>query len=278
MGSLPTGTGGPVVYTKWYRVWERTKPSDFLAEAIITPFLILAVLVHLWGTRKNKNKAKKWIKAHKPALDAEYAHVGFDRPTSAGGLNANELDPTAVLKEKTAQEFSTYATGRQNVAFLDVKLNLLKRYNPLILGPELLLSSLFDSVSAPVERLDAVAYVFDGRERDFVPAPAGDTELIDRAKGGNSTFDGFVWAIVNKNRMRKLRDERYDASLTYTKDHSKLPNWVTVMSESAEVTEMMLTSELIKAVEQAGDVFEYLLVTDQPIDKPMKYALFRGPL
>ena len=49
--------------------------------------------------------------------------------------------------------------------------------------------------------------------------------------------------IVNKMQMRKLRDERYDASLTFTKDNSKLPDWATVMSESAEVTDMMLTKD-----------------------------------
>ena len=251
-------------------MWERTKPSDFLAEAIILPFLIIAVLVHLWGTRTNKRKARSWITAHKPVLAAEFAHVGFGRPDRSGA-KAEELDPEALLKSKTAQEFHAYASGRQNAAFVDVKLDMLKRYNPIILGAEWLFSTLMDSVAPPKECMDAALYVFDGKERDYVPAPAGDTELIDRAKGGNSTFDGFVWAVVNKNRMRKLRDERYDASLTYTKDHPKLPSWATCMSESAEVTEMMLTPELIKGVELAGsDLFEYLIVTDQPIDKPTK--------
>jgi len=72
--------------------------------------------------------------------------------------------------------------------------------------------------------------------------------------------------------MRILRDERYDISLTTTKDHPKLPNWATVMSESAEVTEVMLTPELIKAVTDAGEDLECLIITDQPIDAPKKYV------
>lgn len=40
------------------------------------------------------------------------------------------------------------------------------------------------------------------------------------------------------------------------------------MSESAEVTDTMLTKDLVAAVEQAGDVLEYLIITDQPVDKP----------
>jgi hypothetical protein len=68
--------------------------------------------------------------------------------------------------------------------------------------------------------------------------------------------------------MKQLRDDRYDVSITTTKDNSKLPNWATVMSESAEVTDFLLTPELVKAVEQAGDLLEHLIVTDQPIDQP----------
>ena len=83
-----------------------------------------------------------------------------------------------------------------------------------------------------------------------------------------STFDGFVWAIVHKERMQRLRDDRYDASLTVTKDNPKLPSWLAVMTENAEITNTFLTPELIDAVTKAGDNFEFLIITDQPIDKP----------
>ncbi len=40
------------------------------------------------------------------------------------------------------------------------------------------------------------------------------------------------------------------------------------MSESAEITETLLTPELTKAAEAAGELLDYLIVSDQPIDKP----------
>jgi len=113
--------------------------------------------------------------------------------------------------------------------------------------------------------MEAVIYSFDGKEKDFVPPPVPGAE---KPKSTNSSYDGFVFAIVNKMNMRRLRDDRYDVSLTFTKDNAKLPSWATVMSESAEVTETMLTKEIISAIEKAGDLFEYIVVTDQPIDKP----------
>lgn len=268
-------------YTKWYRVWERTQPSDFYTEAILLPFLILAIVVHLWGTRQNKRKAKKWMAVHMPVLDSEFSLVGYVTKPKKPETDKIQSDFTSsvmlsgdnvtadMLKEKTAAEFQTYATGRQNTAFVDFKLVLHKRYNPIIMAGEHLAALLFDSFVPPMEKMEAIAYTFDGKEKDFVPPGVPGSEELEKPRSsGSSAYDGFVFAVVNKMSMRRLRDERYDISLTYTKDNPKLPNWVTVMSESAEVTDIMLTKDLVAAIEQAGDAVDYLIVTDQPVDKP----------
>ena len=225
---------------------------------------------------------------HAPVLESEFALVGYGRhakkPTGAdevstdgalikasANLSGDNL-PEGLLKEKSTQDFQSYASGRQNAAFVDLKLTLSKRSNPMMLGTEYLLGLFFESLAPPKERMEAVIYTFDGREKDFVPPAVPGTVEVEktRGSGGNSNYDGFVFAVVNKMCMRKLRDERYDASLTFTKDHAKLPAWATVMSESAEITETMLTKDVISAVEKAGEALEYLIITDQPIDKPMK--------
>ncbi|KAL8685451.1 MAG: hypothetical protein Q9218_007753, partial [Villophora microphyllina] len=257
----------PVPYTKWYRVWERTSPGDFFAEAIIIPFIFVLAALHLWGRRKNKRKASTWAAVHGPILEREFASVGFGAKGKAR-LGGGE---GTVLKEKAANEFTTYATGRQNVAFVDIKIKLLKRYNPLTLLIETVFSFFLESVRAPKESMEAIAYAFDGREKDIVPIKSK-AELDakeSRFKGlPNSGYDACVWAVVHKEQMKALRDDRYDVSITATKDHKNLPQWASVMSESAEITEALLTKELAEAVEKAGDAFEYLIVTDQPIDKP----------
>ena len=240
--------------------------------------MIIAVLFHVWGTRANKRKAKKWMAVHAPILESEFALVGYSgQPKVVEGVQSEGLLETSaklsgddlsddMLKTKTAWEFQSYASGRQNVAFADMKITVVKRYNPIVLGMEYLISLFFDSIKPPTEKAETIIYSFDGNEKNFVPS----TILAERPKStGSSSYDGFVFAIVNKMNMRKLRDERYDVSLTTTKEHPKLPIWCTVMSESAEVTETMLTQNLISAIEQAGDDnFEYLIITDQPQDKP----------
>lgn len=284
--AIPTfGDHNAVPYTKWYRVWERVSYRDFWQEAFILPFVLAIICLHVWGRGKNKRKARSWIQAHAPVLEKEFAIVGFggrktpsiDDAQSSGlakaSLSGDSDIPSELLKEKTAQEYVTYATGRQNVAFLDAKIKLFKRYNPGYLVAETVMAFFMASIKAPAERMEVTAYAFDGKEKDLIPVPKQERDSLEaRVKGLQSSYDGFVWAVVNKDGMRQLRDDRYDISLTSTKDHPRLPPWMTVMSESAEVTETLLTPELIKAIEQAGDAFEHLIVTDQPEDKPLKYV------
>lgn len=260
-------------YTKWYRVWERTTLDDFRLEMYILPFLLAIIVVHVWGTKRNRNKARHWAKAHVPVLQQEFVQVGYLKPAAgASGVGEDDLASALldaakldnVLREKKADEYTTYATGRQNIAFVDLKLTLAKRFNPFLRIGEHVLSLFFDSFPTPQERLEATAYVFDGQESKIAPV-YGKT---DAKKVPNSSYDGFVFAVVHKDIMKRLRDDRYDLSLTTTRDHAKLPIWTTVMSESAEVTDTLLTPELVKAIELAGDAFEALVVTDQPMDQP----------
>ncbi|KAK4239777.1 hypothetical protein C8A03DRAFT_13849 [Achaetomium macrosporum] len=264
-------------YTKWYNVHERYTWSDFKAEGIILSVIAVVLILHLVGARLNRSKAKKWIRAHVAPLTSEFALVGFagvppiiadkkgDELVQALA-DANTQQGEKLLKEKSLFEFATYATGRGNVAFLDVKLTLLKRFNPLTVFFEYAMAFFFDSVSQTYDVAEAAIYPFDGKEALTVPGLPGAAEL--RTKESKSSFDNFVWAIVHKESMKQVRDDRYDVSLTVTKDNSKLPNWLTVMTESAEITDALLTPELARAAEAAGDLFEYLIISDQPIEKP----------
>ena len=277
----PQYTSNSRTYTKWYRVWERTSVSDFYQELFLLPFLLTVLFVHFWGTRANRRKARQWMSAHSPALQQEYALVGFDsrKASSADNVqasgslqagNSSELvNPENLFKEKTANEYTSYATGRQNVAFTDFRLSLRKRYNPLLMFGETALGFFFESIPATQERFEATTYVFDGKEKQLT-ARLGSEPDEDKKPIGNSTYDGFVWAIVHKDIVNRLKKERYDLSLTSAKEHAKLPNWSMVLSESAEITDVLLTNDLVKAVHDAGDDLEAIIVTDQPIDQPKK--------
>lgn len=237
---------------------------------IIVPILLIIIIINYIGASLNKRKVKWWASAYLPLLEAEYASVGFGASEGTEGMQVKGLKEAIeqsgevsenLLRQKKKNEFFTYATGRQNVAWLDVKLTLYKRFNPLIWFFEVALAFFVESMPAPEERMEATAYSFDGREKAIAP---------EAANVGNSGYDGFVFAIVHKDKMKQLRDDRYDLSLTATRDHPKLPDYVTVMSESAEVTDTLITPELVKAIEEAGEELEALIISDMPIDAPKK--------
>lgn len=249
------------------------------------PFFVIALSVHFLGVRRNRRKARKFMASTQPILESEFALVGFNGqiknvPYNEGVVPGQALiDASAkltgdnlasgLLKEKTKYEFESYATGRVNVAFVDLKVLLWKWYNPLLLLAEQLFGLFFPSYAPQPERIEAIVYAFDGQESDFVAPPVPGSEEIGKSKPvGNSSYDQFIFAVVNKLSMRRLREERYDVSLTFTKDNAKLPVWATAMSESAEITDTLLTKDLISAIELAGDYFDYLIFTDQPIEKP----------
>ena len=239
----------------------------------------------MYGSRTNRRKARSWVSAHKPILESEYALVGFDKLPKFGNQDsgsAESKDPIELLKEKTAIEYLTYATGRQNVAFTDFKLTLKRRHNPAARFGEEFLAFFFESQPKPIEHIEVTSYTFDGKESDLAPLlgaqvsenglePPTPEQKAAHKEQFKSSYDGFVFAVVHKDLMRRLREDRYDLSLTTTKDNQRLPSWATIMSESAEIAEQLLTSELIKAIEAAGEpLFESLIVTDMPVDQPKR--------
>lgn len=260
-GARPEVTGVP--WTKWYNVHERHSISEFKAEGLIIVVMAVIFVFHIIGAKANRAKGKAWLRAHTATLKDEFAQVGFYK-----AANPETQDPDTYLREKSLYEFSTYATGRQNVAFLDVNLTLAKRFNPILNVTETILGIFSDLFGSPEDIAEAVLYPFDGKESLTVPVRRG-AAAEDTIKDQKSTFDNFVWAVVNKSAMQKLRDDRYDVSLTATKEHSKLPNWLAVMSESAEVTNTLLTDELAEIITAVGDNFDYLVVSDQPSDQPL---------
>jgi len=215
--------------------------------------------------------------SHVSAFESEFASVGFSgrRVVSALQVQQEGLAKAVeqsggnenVLKEKSKDVFTSYASGRQNVAFVDLRISLYKRYNPFALVGEFVMPFFMDSAAPPAEKVEITAYAFDGKEKDLIPRVPGQEPTP--VKGKDSGYDGFVWAIVHKDAMKRLRDERYDLSLTSTKDHPKLPQWASVMSESAEITETLLTKDLVAAIEKIGmDGLESLIVSDMPEDAP----------
>ena len=257
ISASPTPTAPPIKFDgPWYALWERHSLDEFQFEGYILLLLFGILGWHLWGTRRNRTIAKKFFGSISPVLSQEFAYVGFDPYSQANTEQVVTAD--YALKENHPLEFITYASGRQNIAFMHTTIKLQRRSNPITWFGEHLFAFFFESLPAPTDNATITISPFDGQ---------------DPGKGGpSSKYDSFVWALVNKNQMKRWREDRYDLSLTKTSDWDGLPNWLAVMSESKEIGDTVLTKELKEAVVDCQDILEYLIVSDQPIDKPTTYA------
>lgn len=216
------------------------------------------MVMHIWGSRRNRALAKSFITTIAPVLSKEFALVGF------GTSKPNTLDSDAdvpfsidsVIKEKGNEEFVTYATGRQNIAFLHATIKLKRRNNLVGLVFEQALSFFFDTFPMPKDKVTITI------------APADGTAM--GKSDPSSKYENFIWALVNKSGMKRWRMERYDLSLTRTSDWEGLPNWLAVMGESKEIGDLCLYTELKAVVKDCQEILQYLIVTDMPKDKPSK--------
>ncbi|EWC47326.1 hypothetical protein DRE_00294 [Drechslerella stenobrocha 248] len=252
----------------WYAFWLRVGPRDFLTEYFIISFLTFMITWHFVGVGLNRKIAKQFILNRVPVLQREYARVGFQKTlttdeeakedVAAGKYVGNEKN---LIREESSQEFVHYDSGRANVLSTVFEISLKGRGNPFLWAGETAVAFFFDSMPAPADTVMITTYTADGSD-------------AARTGGHSSKYDGFVWGVVNKRAMAKHRDARYDLSLTKTVDTTKLSPWLTVMTENAEITDTLLTKELIAAIEQVGPAFQYLLITDQPVDKPTTIAEF----
>ncbi|KAI5779810.1 hypothetical protein EDC01DRAFT_297659 [Geopyxis carbonaria] len=244
----------------WYAVWERHSLSEFKTEGYVFILIAVVVAVHLWGSKRNRTIAKGFITAIAPVLTREFAMVGFNEKGTANTIDADsEFDAEKAVKENSNLEFVSYASGRANVAFMHTTIGLQRRNNPMAWLGEYLASFMFESIPEPTDHITITMSPFDGGE------------LFGRPTG-NSKYDNFVWALVNKRNMRRWRDERYDLSLTRTSDWDGLPNWLAVMGESKEIGDTCLYKDLKDVIGECSSFLEYLIVTDMPKERPAKLS------
>lgn len=213
-------------------ILERVLKYDWSKEAIIFGSILVFVALHYWGSTANKNKVEGWIKSHREVLDAEFAQVG----TTAS---------TTFVKESPTV-FASWATGRQNIDSLLATFTLKGRQNLITLSIEYVLGFFFG-----------------------LPAPA-DTIDITITPNKKAPISSFVFAIVNKEIMKRAREDNYYLSLTRTTDSEKLPVNFVFMSENPEVTNSFFTPEIAEAVQTSQNVLELLAVSDQGKSRPEK--------
>ncbi|KAG6817423.1 hypothetical protein H0H87_009068 [Tephrocybe sp. NHM501043] len=143
-------------------------------------------------------------------------------------------------------DFYTFSTGRRNVASLHTVFTLRPRHDP------------FQYIFQFVRTLIDLHY-----------RPKDDVTLDFKLALGALTQE-FVWAIVAKDELLSIKNDRWDLTFTRTSELPSLPT-LSVMSEFADVTDNLLKPALVAALRDPKVLpyFRSLSVTDQPRQRPL---------
>ncbi|KAH9853455.1 DUF1682-domain-containing protein [Lenzites betulinus] len=214
------------------------RPAYFKNEVYFLGAALLYVAVYFIGKRANERRASKWFEAHKSLYESQ-----FSKPTHVDGLSQDGYS-----------DFFIFSTGRRALTSLHTTFTLRPRHD--------LFQYIFQTLRGLVE-LDYKVY--DELELEFTfREPAGKEGAVPEC----------VWAVVAKDAMKTIRNERWDLTLTKTAESTALPATLAVMTEFADVTTNLLkpygtlSLPAILASPAIQPYFRSLSLTDQPRTRP----------
>ncbi|KAI3403495.2 hypothetical protein KGF56_003779 [Candida oxycetoniae] len=211
-------------------IWQRAAIRDWRLEFFTIGFILLFVLLYKAGDLYNKSKVISFLKAIEPTFKKQFFQFG--------------VLPNRLYVKDSSENYASYATGRLNIAKVDLKFTLAPRQNVFLWIMEYCFSIFTSSVRSPVDKVDIII------------TPSG-------------KYDNFISSIVSKLGMDEARKLNYFLSLCKTTDSQVLPQSFVYMSEANEFQEKITTNDLKQALTlQSASYVKFIAFTDQPTIKP----------
>ncbi|CAN3372602.1 hypothetical protein DIURU_004904 [Diutina rugosa] len=211
----------------------RVKAQNWSLELVTSVMVASFVGAYILGNWYNTKKANNFFNGLKGVLNENFAQVGVSP------------DPKAPQLEKdTPEQFTGYATGRENIASVAFQFTLQARQNFLVWFFEFVLSFFFPSIPKPEDTCEITIYP-------------------------SQQYDNFIAGIVNKNGMNDHRQKNFYLSLTTTNDSSLLPVEFVYMTEVNELAERITTDKIKNNLFKS---LRYVAFTDLPVSKPEEIA------
>lgn len=221
-------------------LWQRAKLQNWNLELLTLITILIYVVLFKIGDMYNQSLVNSFLLGLKQPLESNFFQFG----TSKDQL---------YIKD-SAENYSSYATGRENISRVNIDFKLRPRHNIFVWILEGIMSYFTSIVQKPIDKVDIVIHP-------------------------SASYDNFISAVVSKVGMDDYRKFNYFLSLTKTADSSKLPESFVFMSEGNEFQDKLLTPDLEKSLDvEAGSFIRYIAFTDQPTERPEKpdqFAPFR---
>lgn len=211
---------------------ERISLQSWTIEYVTILSIVGYIVLFLLGSWYNQKITKKYLTLLTPFFTKTFYQYGVQKDQ--------------LYIKDVADHFTSYATGRANIAKVGISIQLKPRHNLFLWSTEAIMSFFFDSIKTPE---DTVVF-------DVIPF---------------NKYDNFIFGIVSKLGMDKARKLCYYLSLTRTSDSPKLPESFVFMSEANELQEKLFTKELELALDlSSASYIKSIAFTDQPQERPEK--------
>lgn len=211
-------------------LFERAKVSDWRLEIFTVGFCILFVVLYKGGDLYNNRKVNGFLNGVRGVFEENFFQFG--------------VSEKSLYVKDSAENYSSYATGRENVSRVDIAVKLVPRQNAFLWIMESLFGYFTASVQPPQDRVDIVIHPY-------------------------AQYENFVTAISSKLGMGDFRKFNYYLSLTRTVDSDELPPLFVFMSEVKEIQEKTFTQRLQQALTaDMASFVRFVAFTDQPVERP----------
>ena len=211
---------------------NRIKLTNWRLEVITLSTILVFCFLFKIGDLYNQRKVKAYLNGLSDLFTNNFYQFG--------------VAPDKLYVKDSAESYSSYATGRVNIAKVNLEFRLKPRHNLFVLVLETIMSFFTSNVQAPSDRVDIII------------TPSSDAE-----------YDNFISAIVSKIGMNEFRKFNYFLSLTKTSDSASLPQSFVFMSESSEIQDKLLSPEIKDALTmESASWLKYVAFTDQSVERP----------
>lgn len=220
---MPAGPGLKITKVP---VHLRAGWQAFYLELITLVGILVYAANFFTGKSKNSKLATAWFKSHKPLLEQHFSIVGDD--------GMSKEPQSGVLVKESESVYTLWCTGRQYCEGMLVELRLLKRHD---------LVSVMSQIMRPRSEMIKITVYMDDED-----------------------MDNFVFALLPRKQATKYQKELQDLSYfcgeKKSADRFNLPNY-SILSESGEVTDSILTQQVCNIIKKNENCFESLHFSDQ---------------
>ena len=224
----------------------RLRPSEFKYDGLMILCVLIYILWSFLGTKLNKRIADKWASEWRKEINSQLAIV-------------SNFKSNSLTYSDGPTDYLTYGTGRRGLNKFYTYVHTRPRHD--------VIRQIFNLAWSTI---DFSSDVSDNVTLDVkIPFPSGVSQDV-----------GFVYSIIKKSKMSNLRKQRFDLTLTKVISESNKNNGIPidfcVMSELHSLNDIFSKTNLSgipEVLKESGQYLNWLVISDQPSEKPSK-----GPL